>query len=544
MRPLTSRPAVSSLCSDDPVIPSATLPEFVLGQAHQRGDKRALVDAITGRALTYRELALDVRRVCARLAAHGVRAGDVVALCAPNSIEFVVAWYAASMVGAGLTTLNPALRSEEITQLLRQARARWLVTSVELFEEKMHLCAVAAGVRQTFVFGAADRPPMGTIPFDSLYSEIDADVPAPRVGPADVAFLPWSSGTSGLPKGVVLTHRNLVASLCQMRPVHGVGEDDVVIAALPLFHAFGFQVTLNLALLQGATVVILPRFELDAFLTAVQNHTVTRAEVVPPIVLALATSSRVDDFDLSSLRVVTAAAAPLDGDLARACAARIGCRVKQGYGMTELGGSSHTAPDDGPDKPESIGPALPGVECRVIDNATGAEVGPGEPGELLIRCAAVMDGYLGNPAATAAMIDADGWLHTGDVVTADPDGWFQVTGRIKELIKYKGFQVAPAELEGLLLTHPAVGDAAVVRSPDEIAGEVPKAFIVLCGNASADELVGWLAERVAKYKRVRRVEFVDQIPRSAAGKILRRLLVEHEHLAHERARGHEGVMAR
>jgi acyl-CoA synthetase (AMP-forming)/AMP-acid ligase II len=505
MTPLTSGPAATPAVvpgrggtgrdpvasqAGSPVIPSVTLPEFVLGQARQRGGKRALVDATTGRALTYRELAADVRRVSAGLAARGVQPGDVVALCAPNSIEFVVAWYAASMAGAILTTLNPAFRSEEITQLLRQARVRWLVTSVELFEGKMHLCAVAAGVRQTFVLGAADRPPMGAIPFDSLRSEIDTDVPAVRVVPADVAFLPWSSGTSGLPKSVVLTHRNLVASLCQTRPVHQVREDDIVIAALPLFHAFGFQVTLNLALLQGATVVILPRFELDAFLTAVQDHAVTRAEVVPPIVLALATSDRVDDFDLSSLRVVMAGAAPLDADLAHACAARIGCRIKQGYGMTELGGCSHTAPDHGPDKPASIGPVLPGVECRVIDHATGAEVGPGEPGELLIRCAAVMDGYLGNPAATAAMIDADGWLHTGDVVTFDRDGWFRVTGRTKELIKYKGFQVAPAELEGVLLTHPAVGDVAVVRSPDEVAGEVPKAFIVLRGRASADELAG------------------------------------------------------
>jgi acyl-CoA synthetase (AMP-forming)/AMP-acid ligase II len=530
--------------ADSPVVPSVTLPEFVLGQARQRGDKRALVDAITGRALTYRELAADVRRIGAGLAAHGVRAGDVVALCAPNSIEFVVAWYAASMIGATLTTVNPAFQAEEITQLLRQASARWLVTSVELFEEKMHLCAAAAGVRQTFVLDAADRPPTDAIPFASLYSDIDAEVPAVRVVPADVAFLPWSSGTSGLPKNVVLTHRSLVASLCQTRPVHRVGEDDIVIAALPLFHIFGFQVTLNLALLQGATVVILPRFELDAFLAAVQDHAVTRAEVVPPIVLALATSDRVDDFDLSSLRVVKVGAAPLDTDLARACAARIGCRVKQGYGMTELGGASHIAPDHGPDKPESIGPALPGVECRVIDDATGAEVGPGEPGELLIRCAALMDGYLGNPAATGATIDADGWLHTGDVVTADQDGWFRVTGRIKELIKYKGFQVAPAELEGVLLTHPAIGDAAVVRSPDETAGEVPKAFIVLRGSASADELVGWLAERVAPYKRVRRVEFVDQIPRSASGKILRRLLAEQEHVAQEQTRSYEGVMAR
>lgn len=546
MKPVTSGPAATSAVvsgrgeagrgavaskADSLVIPSATLPEFVLGQGHQRGDKRALVDATTGRTLTYRELAIDVRRVGAGLAAHGVQPGDVVALCAPNSIEFVVAWYAASTVGATLTTLNPAFQGEEITQLLRQARARWLVTSVELFEEKVRLCAVAAGVRQTFVLGAADRSPIGAIPFASLRSEINAEVPAVRVGSADVAFLPWSSGTSGLPKSVVLTHRNLVASLCQTRPVHQVGEDDVVIAALPLFHAFGFQVTLNLALLQGATVVILPRFELDAFLRAVQDHAVTRAEVVPPIVLALATSDRVDEFDLSSLRVVTAGAAPLDGDLARTFAARIGCRLKQGYGMTELGGSSHIAPDHGPDKPESIGPALPGVECRVIDNVTGAKVGPGEPGELLIRCAAVMDGYLGNPAATAAMIDADGWLHTGDVVTVDPDGWFRVTGRIKELIKYKGYQIAPAELEALLLTHPAITDAAVIPIPDEEAGEVPKAFVVASQSITPEEVARFVAERVAPYKKVRAVEIVEEIPKSPAGKILRRVLIDRERAA-------------
>ena len=521
--------------ADHPVIPSVTLPEFVLGGVHQRGDKRALVDAMTGRSLSYRELAIAVGRVGAGLAAQGVRAGDVVALCAPNSIEFVVAWYAASTIGAILTTLNPLLTGEEITHLLRQSGARWLVTTAEQFDAKTRSCAIAAGVRKTVLVGAAEEEILGAIRFESLCSDIGAEIPTVRVDAGDVAFLPCSSGTTGLPKSVVLTHHNLVTSLCQTRLVHNVREEDVVIAVLPLFHVFGFQVTLNLALLQGATVVILPRFDLDAFLLAVQNHAVSRAEVVPPIVLALATSDRVDAFDLSSLRVVMAGAAPLGADLARACAARIGCRIKQGYGMTELGGSSHIAPDDGFDRPESIGPALPGIECRVIDYATGADVGPDEPGELLIRSAAATRCYLDNPDATAATIDADGWLHTGDIVTVDPDGWFQVTDRIKELIKCKGFQVAPAELEKVLLTHPAVGDAAVVRTPDGGAGEVPKAFVVLHGTASHDELIKWVAERVAPYKRVRRVEFVDHIPKSPSGKILRRLLIEHEQATNERA---------
>jgi acyl-CoA synthetase (AMP-forming)/AMP-acid ligase II len=275
-------------------------------------------------------------------------------------------------------------------------------------------------------------------------------------------------------------------------------------------------------------VVILRRFELRAFLNAIQTYGVTRAEVAPPIVLALAKSDLVDRYYLASLHTVTAGAAPLGADLAHACAERIGCRVKQGYGMTELAGGTHIAPDDGPDRPFSIGPALPGVECRVVDPETGSDAGPHGPGELWIRSESAMRGYLDDPTATAATIDADGWLHTGDVVTVDEEGWFRVTDRVKELIKYKGFQVAPAELEDMLLRHPAVTDVAVVRSPDEHAGEVPKAFIVPRGPVAADELMAWMAERVAPYKRVRRVEFVAQIPKSPAGKILRRLLVNRE----------------
>lgn len=213
---------------------------------------------------------------------------------------------------------------------------------------------------------------------------------------------------------------------------------------------------------------------------------------------------------------------------AGAPAARLGCRVKQAYGMTEVSGGTHIAPDDGLDRPESIGPALPGVECRVVEPGAGTDLGPDEPGELLVRTAGVMRGYLGDQQATAATIDADGWLHTGDIVTVDKDGWFYVTDRVKELIKYKAYQVAPAELEALLLTHPAVADAAVVRKRDALAGEVPKAFVVLRAPASADELMAWVGERLAGYKRVRQIEFTDHIPRSPAGKILRRLLVERD----------------
>jgi acyl-CoA synthetase (AMP-forming)/AMP-acid ligase II len=319
-----------------------------------------------------------------------------------------------------------------------------------------------------------------------------------------------------------------VASLGQTRAAQQVAEDDVVIAALPLFHIYGLQITLNLPLLAGATVVILPRFELEVFLRAVQDYGVTRAEVVPPMVLGLAAAGVVDDYDLSTLRLITSAAAPLGADLARACARRLGCRVKQAYGMTEVSGGTHIAPDDGPDRPESVGPAMPGVECRIVDPGTGADLRPGEPGELLVRTPGAMRGYLGDPGATSATIDPDGWVHTGDIVTADEAGWFYVTDRVKELIKYKGYQVAPAELEAILLAHPAVADAAVIRRPDVLAGEVPKAFVVLRAPASEEELMAWVAERVASYKRVREVEFTDSIPKSPAGKILRRLLAERD----------------
>ncbi|HEX3514693.1 MAG TPA: SDR family NAD(P)-dependent oxidoreductase [Trebonia sp.] len=515
-----------------PVIPDVTVPEFVLGEAQLRGGKRALVDAGNGRELTYAELAAAVADGGAWLASRGVRAGDVLALCSPNSIEFVVTWYAASSIGAVVTPVNPVSQETEIVHQLRLARAHWLVTTGELFAAKLEAAARAAGIDETFLVGAGAQDMPGATPFGQPAGDADATSPS-RPGPADVAALAPSSGTTGLPKLVVLTHRSIVAGLCQYGATEHTTGDDVVAAVLPLFHILGQEVAMHLALLRGATVVILPRFDLGPFLRAVQNYRVTRAAVVPPILLALAKGPLVDDYDVSSLRVLVSAAAPLGAGLAHACARRLGCRIVQGYGLTELAGGSHAAPEDGPDRPELIGPALPGVECRVIDPETGADLGTGQLGELLVRAASAMSGYLNDPEATSATVDADGWVHTGDIVTVDADGWFRVTDRIKELIKYNGYQVAPAELEEILLGHPAVADAAVVRSPDEQAGEVPKAFVVLKAPASAEELTRWVASRVAPYKRVRRVEFTDEIPKSPAGKILRRVLIERERAARD-----------
>ena len=298
-------------------IPDLTLPEFVLGAAYRRGSKRALVDAATGQEVSYAGLADAVREIGAGLSARGMRPGDVLALCAQNSIEFAVAWYAAASVGAIVTTVNPQYTGDEIARQLRQTGARWLVTTAGPAEQKLRGVLAGTAIAETIVIGDHAA---GTIPFWSLRASAHGQ--AEPVSASDLALLPTSSGTTGLPKSVELTHRNLVASLCQTWQVHQVAEDDVVMAALPLFHIYGLQITLNLALHAGATVIILPRFGLDPFLRAVQDHGITRAEVVPPMVLGLATAAAVDDFDLSSLRLLTSAAAPLGADLAaHMCAA-------------------------------------------------------------------------------------------------------------------------------------------------------------------------------------------------------------------------------
>jgi acyl-CoA synthetase (AMP-forming)/AMP-acid ligase II len=286
------------------------------------------------------------------------------------------------------------------------------------------------------------------------------------------------------------------------------------------------------AIARGSTLVTMPRFDLEQFLGLLQDQRITRAYVAPPIVLALAKHPLVDKYDLSSLKSVFSGAAPMDAGLEQACAERLHCEVIQGWGLTETSPvvtTNYNAPE-GP-KPGSVGVPLPNTEMRVVDPATGADVARGETGELLVRGPQVMKGYLNAPEATAAMLDPEGWLHTGDLGTIDEQAYVFIVDRVKELIKYKGLQVAPAELEAVLLTHPSVSDAAVVRHPDEEAGEVPKAFVVAGGPVEPEQLMAYVAERVAPYKKIRHVEFVDEIPKAASGKILRRVLMERDRQA-------------
>jgi acyl-CoA synthetase (AMP-forming)/AMP-acid ligase II len=516
---------------DDVELVPVPLHDYVLHGAEGRGSRPAIIDGPTGRVLTYGELASSVRKAAAGLAARGVAQGDVLALCSPNSPEFAVAYYGALAAGALVTTVNPLAPAGDIARQLTHSGARWLITTAALAQGSAGEAAAAAGVRETFAIGAADAAGGSgrATPFSALTDTGRPDR-LPAVDPDDNAVLFYSSGTTGLPKGVLLSHRSLVASLCQTRAVHRVGPDDVLVTVLPLYHIFALQITLSLGLAAGATVITMPRFDLETFCGLVQEHGVTRVEVVPPIVLGLARHPAVTGYDLSSLRLITSGAAPLGAALATECARRLGCRVKQAYGMTEFGGATHMVPDSGGGLAESVGPLLPGAQARVIDCATGLDAGPGQPGELLIRTPGAMRGYLGNPEATAATVDADGWPHTGDVVEADPEGWFTVVDRVKELIKYKGSQVAPAALEAILLAHPAVADVAVIGRFDEDAGEIPTAVVVLRQPAAggtepvARELMAYVAGRVAPHEKIRRVEFATEIPRSPSGKILRRQL--------------------
>jgi acyl-CoA synthetase (AMP-forming)/AMP-acid ligase II len=526
-------------------IPDVSLTDFVFADAARFADKPALVDGVSGRVTTYAQLVEAIRRTAAGLARRGFRKGDVLAILSPNAPEYAVAFHAVAMLGGVVTPINPLYTAGEVEKQLRDARAKWLVTTPQLLEGVREV-ARDAGVEELFVFGEAE----GATPFASLsggVEELDEGgevsggahvTPAVAIEPReDLAVLPYSSGTTGICKGVMLTHRNIVANLSQLKGAGYDWERETLVCVLPLFHIYGLAVILNHGLWCGSTIVMLPRFDFEQVLKVMQDYRVSLAHLVPPVVLALSKHPSVDAYDLSSLKMIFSGAAPLGAELTRECTERLGCEIVQGYGMTETSPATHISMP-GRNKPGSVGVCVPNTECKLVSVETGEELGAGERGEICVRGPQVMKGYLNCPDATAQTIDSEGWLHTGDVGYADDEGHFYIVDRAKELIKYKAFQVAPAELEALLLTHPSVADAAVIPSPDEEAGEVPKAFIVVKeGHAVTEaEVLSFVAARVAPHKKVRLVEFVAQIPKSPSGKILRRLLVARER---ERATQHD-----
>lgn len=502
-------------------VPTINLADFVLADVDSRRSKPAVIDAVSGLTLTYGELDEMSARAAGGLLRDGIRPGDVVALISNNQPMYAVAVYAILRAGAVVSPINPVLNGSEIGKQLATAGAKAVVAATG----GGWLAEAVVGTQVEACYSFDDSA--DTRSFRALLSS----APAISYQPAstnDLAALPFSSGTSGTSKGVMLSHGNLVANLIQLHDCWALDAEAVVCAAMPLFHIYGFTVILNSAILAGATVITMPRFDLRGYLEVVQNYRVTLGHLAPPLVLALATAPEVDQYDLTSMTRAISGAAPLDEELAARVEERTGIRIRQGYGMTEASPGTHGAPSDEfvAIPAGSVGHLLSGTTARIVDPATGEDVGVGSAGELWVRGPQIMQGYLGLPEETDATI-VEGWLRTGDVVE-HRDGCFYVVDRLKELIKYKGYQVAPAELEALLLQHPQIADAAVVGLADRVAGELPTAYVVHSaadpGPSDADAIIAWVAERVAPYKKIRRVAFIDRIPKSPAGKILRRVL--------------------
>jgi acyl-CoA synthetase (AMP-forming)/AMP-acid ligase II len=503
-------------------IPDIPLTDYVLQRAPEFGNKSALIEGLTGRTITYPQLDPTIRRLAAGFASHGLSKGDVLAICSPNLPEYALAFHAVAMLGGATTMVPPLFTDKEITTQLRDSGAKFLLTIPQLMDKAQQVG------RETnlkiFVIGEAE----GATPLASLLAQ-DGPIPSIQINPReDVVALPYSSGTTGFPKGVMLTHYNLVSILCQMRATEALAEQDTMVCVVPMYHLYGLHVVVNLALSQGATVVTLPRYDLNQLLRVLQEYQVTVAPLVPPLVLALSREPEVKNYDLSSLKLIHCGAASLPDEIAKTCSKRLGCHIRYGYGLTEVSPLSHASMPARPGKRGSVGYCLPNTECKIVDYVSESVLDPNQEGEIWVRGPQVMKGYLRNAQATAEMIREDGWVRTGDIGYADEKGRLFVVDRLKELIKCNGRQVAPAELEAILLSHPAIADAGVIASPDEKAGEVPKAFVVLKETATEEAIIEFVAARVAPYKRLRLVEFVAEIPKSPAGKILRRILKKRE----------------
>ena len=475
------------------------------------------IDGPTGRQVTGAQLINDIRRLAGGLTARGFGAGHVVALMAPNMPEYCTVFHGVVYGGGTITTLNPTYTAHEVRHQLNDSGAELLITIPD-FLATAQAATEGTACKTIAVIGGAE----GMLSLTDLMGEaLAAQTPVDLVNFA--AVLPYSSGTTGLPKGVMLSHRNLVVNVDQARAVVRIVPDETCVAFLPFFHIYGMNVIMNLHLVAGARLITMPRFDLAAFLGHIQTHRVRIVMAVPPVAIALTKHPMVADYDISSLKVFVSAAAPLGADLSQACAQRLNAQSIQGYGMTELSPISHFS-NEALSKPGAVGVTVPNTLCKIIDVDTGAALGVDGEGELCIKGPQVMLGYLNNPEATARTIDAEGWLHTGDIASFDFDGQLFIKDRLKELIKVKGFQVAPAEVEALLQTHRHVLDAAVIGVADDEAGEVPLAFVVGKPGADAAEILAFLRERLSSYKIPRRVEFVEAIPKSASGKILRRVL--------------------
>ena len=508
--------------------PRGPYPVLFAASVARQPDRTAIV--FRHQRLTYRDLDALSNALGHALLRLGIARGDRVALFMTNRPEYVIAFLAIAKIGAVMTPLNPAYREAEVRYQLTDAGARGLIVHEALYPIVAAVRAELPELRHVLSVGA--EVPAESVDF---YAALRAAPPTPPpdagIDPArDLLALPYSSGTTGLPKGVMLTHRNLLCNHLQCVAAGRISSMDTLLIFLPFYHIYGSMLT-GAALAAGATQVIMERFDLAESLALATRYGVTLYYAVPPVVLALAgAQAEALGRAFAQVRYVMSGAAPLAPELARRAAAVTATMILQGYGLTEAAPLTHLSPVDDPGLvvPESIGVAVPDLEDRIVDLESGAHtLGPGEVGELVVRGPQVMQGYWHAPEETARALHGD-WLYTGDVARRDARGYVTIVDRKKEMIKYKGFGIAPAELEATLFEHPAVADCAVVGKPDAEAGEIPKAFVVVHAGATlrAEEILGFVAGRVAGYKKIREVEFIDAIPKNPSGKVLRRVLRE------------------
>ncbi|KAL5208760.1 hypothetical protein ABZP36_033195 [Zizania latifolia] len=506
---------------------SQTLQEYCFGKMDEVGSRPCIIDGQTGASYTYAEVAALSRRAAAGLRRMGVGKGDVVMNLLRNCPEFAFSFLGAARLGAATTTANPFYTPHEIHCQAEAAGAKVIVTEV-CAVHKVREFAAGKGVPVVTVDGAFD----GCVEFRELI-EAEELHPDADIHPDDVVALPYSSGTTGLPKGVMLTHRSLITSVAQQvdgeNPNLYFSKDDVVLCLLPLFHIYSLNSVLLAGLRAGSTIVIMRKFGLSPLVDLVRKHNITIAPFVPPIVVEITKSPKVTADDLASIRMVMSGAAPMGKELQDSFMAKIPNGVLgQGYGMTEAGPVLAMclafAKEPFKVKSGSCGTVVRNAELKIVDPDSGVSLQRNNSGEICIRGEQIMKGYLNDPEATKNTIDADGWLHTGDIGFVDDDDEIFIVDRLKEIIKYKGFQVPPAELEALLITHPEIKDAAVVSMKDDLAGEVPVAFIVRTEGSeiSEDEIKQFVAKEVVFYKRINRVFFTDSIPKNPSGKILRK----------------------
>jgi acyl-CoA synthetase (AMP-forming)/AMP-acid ligase II len=493
-------------------------------------NKIAFSDSKGERKVTFGELKTQILSVASYLTKKGLVKGDSIIIYSENRVFFASMFLGAAHAGIIVSTCSKDLGVREVNFQMIDSKAKIVVTTTDKLSVTTEVVAGLpnGSVLETILFDVEEGDERGVSILTVLNDDRTA-TPEVKVNAQDLLCLPYSSGTTGLPKGVMLTHHNVVNNTLQYTASLPVTSGDRFIAVLPFTHIYALVVLAIGAVFCQVTTIVMPKFNPVEFLTNVQEHKVTKLHIVPPIVLFLAKHPLIANFDLSSIDAVLSGAAPLGAALGAQLKERFpNIDLLQGYGMTELSPVATVSPP-GNTKLDSCGKLVPSTIAKLID-ADGNEVKQGERGELCIKGPQVMRGYLGRQDATENCL-IDGWMHTGDVGIFDEEGYLFIVDRVKELIKFKGFQVPPAELEGLLLGHPGIADVAVVGLPDEAAGELPLAFVVRAPSApelSAEDVNKFLEDAgIAHYKRLRGgVRFVATIPKSASGKILRRILRE------------------